>query len=78
MDNTEVLSKYEYVKDGTTHIVLNVENSTYPWIEATPKDLPSQQWYELLSTEPRQTITTHIEKHEDLWVMVYFDNLDIP
>ena len=72
-----VLSKYEYVKDGTTHVVLNVDNSTYPWVEATPKDLPSQQWYELLSTQPGQTVVTHIEKHEDLWVMVYFDNLDI-
>ena len=72
-----VLGKHEYVKDGTTHVVLNTNNSTYPWIEATPEDLPSQQWYELLSTEPGQRIMVNIEKRGDLWIIIYFDNLDI-
>ncbi|MEM2337976.1 MAG: hypothetical protein QXP06_05175 [Candidatus Bathyarchaeia archaeon] len=40
----KVLGKYEYVEDGTTHIVLRLDNTTYRWVEATPKDLPALQW----------------------------------
>jgi len=76
--DTKVLDKLEYVRDGTTHVVLHVENSTYPWIEATPNDLPSQQWYELLSTIAGDNVTANIEKREEIWVIVSFDNLDIP
>ena len=75
--DTRVVDKFEYVEDGTTHVVLHVDNSTYPWIEATSKILLSQQWYELLSTESGQRIMANIEKRGDLWIMVYFDNLDI-
>jgi len=76
--NTTVLGKQEYVRDGTTHVVLHVANSTYPWIEATPNDLPSQQWYELLSTKTGDHIAANIEKREEIWTIVNFDNLDIP
>jgi len=76
--NTKVIDKQEYVRDGTTHVVLHVENSTYPWIEATPDDLPSQQWYKLLSTKAGHTITANIEKREEIWTIVSFNNLDIP
>jgi len=76
--DTTVLNKTEYVRDGTTHVVLHVENSTYPWIEATPNDLPSQQWYELLITEKGNHILANIEKREQIWTIVSFDNLDIP
>jgi len=76
--DTTVLDKQEYVREGTTHVVLHVENSTYPWIEATPNDLPSQQWYELLSTEKNHHILANIEKREEIWTIVSFDNLDIP
>jgi hypothetical protein len=76
--NTTVLDKQEYVRDGTTHLVLHVSNSTYPWIEATPNDLPSQQWYELLSTKTGDTITANVEKREEIWTIISFDNLDIP
>ena len=72
-----VLGKHEYVEDGTTHVVLNTNNGTYPWIEATSEDLQSQEWYELLSTEPGQRIKVNIEKRGDFWIMVNFDNLDI-
>jgi len=75
---TTVLDKQEYVRDGTTHVVLHTENSTYPWIEATSNDLPSQQWYELLSTKASDQITANIEKREEIWTIVSFDNLDIP
>jgi hypothetical protein len=76
--NTTVLSKYEYVEDGTTHIVLHLNNNTYPWVETTPKDVTTIQWNELLATEPTQNATMHIEKHGDRWIITYFDNLDIP
>jgi hypothetical protein len=76
--NTTVSDKQEYVRDGTTHVVLHVSNSTYPWIEATPNDLPSQQWYELLSTKTGDNITASIEKREQIWTITSFNNLNIP
>lgn len=75
--NATVLNKYEYVEDGTTHIVLHLNNSTYPWVETTPEDIPTPQWNELLATEPTQNVTMHIEQRGDKWIMVYFDNLNI-
>jgi len=75
--DTTVIDKQEYVRDGTTHVVLHVENDTYPWIEATPNDLPSQQWYELLSTKKDHHIVANIERREEIWVIISFDNLDI-
>jgi len=76
--DTTVLNKTEYVRAGTTHVVLHVENSTYPWIEATSNDLSSQQWYELLITEKGSHILANIEKREEIWTIVSFDNLNIP
>jgi len=76
--DTTVLDKQEYVRDGTTHVVLHVDNSTYPWLEATPNDLPSQQWYELLSTQPGDHILANIEKRGEIWTIVSFENLNIP
>jgi len=75
--DTTVLNKTEYVRDGTTHVVLHVANSTYPWIEATSNDLSSQQWYELLITEKGNHILADIEKREEIWTIVSFDNLNI-
>jgi len=76
--DTTVLDKQEYVRDGTTHVVLNVNNATYPWIETTPNDLTSQQWYELLSTKTSDHISANIEKRGEIWTIVSFDNLSIP
>ena len=76
--NATVLNKYDYVEDGTTHIVLHLDNSTYPWVESTPKDVTNAQWNELIATEPAQNVSIHIEKHADKWTMTYFDNLNIP
>jgi hypothetical protein len=76
--DTPVVDKQEYVRDSMTHVVLRVANSTYPWIEATPNDLPNQQWYELLSTKIGDTITANIEKRGDIWTIISFDNLGIP
>ncbi|MDH5634278.1 MAG: hypothetical protein OEY30_00475, partial [Candidatus Bathyarchaeota archaeon] len=76
--DTTVAGKQQYVSDGVTHVVLRVENSTYHWIEATPNDLPSQQWYELLSTEMGDNITANIKKRGETWIIVGFDNLNIP
>lgn len=49
--NATVIGKYEHVEDGTTHIVLHLDNDTYPRVEATPKDIPTTQWNELMATE---------------------------
>jgi hypothetical protein len=76
--NASVLGKYEYVEEGTTHIVLHLDNATYPWVEATPKDVATLQWNELMATEPTQSVTARIEKRGDRWMMTYFDNINLP
>jgi len=76
--DTIVEDRQEYVRDGVTHVVLRVANGTYPWIEATPDDLPVQQWYELLSTRRDDVIAADIENRGETWTIISFDNLDIP
>ncbi|MEM3549955.1 MAG: hypothetical protein QXV01_02560 [Candidatus Bathyarchaeia archaeon] len=73
----KVLGKYEYVEEGTTHIVLRLDNETYPWVEATPKDIPTQQWNELMATKPGDKIAIHLEKRGEKWVITAFNNLTI-
>jgi len=75
---TTVDGKLEYVKDGVTHVVLQVANRTYTWIEASANDLPSQEWYELLSTEKGDSIVADIEKRGDVWTIIGFDKSGIP
>ena len=74
--NTEitakVLNRYEYVQDGSTHIVLHLDSTTYPWLEATPTDLYSTEWNQLLSTKAGQTIQVQIENRSDKWIMNHF------
>jgi hypothetical protein len=77
IDST-VISKYEYVEDGTTHIVLWLNNATYQWVEATPKDLPTVQWNELMATQSGNNVTMHIEPRGEKWIIIEFDNLNIP
>ncbi len=67
-----VLNRYEYVQDGSTHIVLRTDNESYPWIEATPSDLLSEQWNQLLSTQAGQQISVRIELREDKWTIKDF------
>lgn len=76
--NASVVEKQEYVRDGLTHVVLRVDDVDYPWMEATPSDLPVQEWYELLSTKTNDLITAEIEKRGDTWAIISFDNLNIP
>jgi hypothetical protein len=73
-----ILNKQEYVREGTTHVILHTSNSTYPWIETTSDDLPTQQWYELLSTRVGDQIAANLEKRGEIWTITNFDNLDIP
>jgi len=75
--NAKVLGKYEYVEEGTTHIVLRLDNQTYSWVEATPKDIPTIQWNELIATKPGDDVTMHIEKRGEKWIMIFFDNFGI-
>ncbi len=72
--SAKVLGKYEYVEDGTTHIVLRLDNTTYEWVEATPKDLPSPQWNKLMATEKGQIVALLIEKRGEKWIITYFEN----
>jgi len=76
--DTTVEDKQEYVSGSLTHVVLRVANSTYPWIEATPNDLPTHQWYELLSTQMGDHIIANIEKRGETWTIISFDNQSIP
>jgi len=73
-----VVGKYEYVEEGTTNIVLRLDNDTYQWVQATPNDIPTLQWNELMATDPSQNVTMHIEKRGERWIITYFDNIDFP
>ncbi len=76
--NATVLGKYDYVADGATNIVLNLDNSTYPWVEATPQDLSTVQWNELLATSPADNVVMRVEERGEKWVMTYFQNTNMP
>ncbi|HEX9261630.1 MAG TPA: hypothetical protein VF893_03795, partial [Candidatus Bathyarchaeia archaeon] len=73
-----VLNSYSYVQDGLTHIVLHLNNATYPWIEATPEDLSGDEWNQLLSTQPGQAVFASVEKREDRWMMMNFSSQNPP
>jgi hypothetical protein len=76
--SANVLNNYEYVQDGSTHIILHLNNTTCLWIEATPKDLSAQQWNELISTQTGQTIFAQREKRDDRWMITDFSNKNSP
>jgi len=69
-----VLNSYSYVQDGLTHIVLRLDNTTYPWIEATPTSLSVNEWNQLIAVERGQEIFAVIEKSEDKWIIAHFEN----
>ena len=73
-----VLNTYDYVQDGLTHIVLRLDNVSYPWIEATPSDLSAQQWNQLISTQPGQAVFAHVETREDKWMVTDFNIQTLP
>ncbi len=75
--SAKVLAKCEYVEDGTTHIVLRLDNATYSWVEATPKDLSTLQWNELIATEKDDIVTVHVEKRGEKWIIVAFENPNV-
>ena len=70
----DVLNSYSYVQDGLTHIVLRLDNKTYPWIEATPTSLSVNEWNQLMAVEQGQEIFAVIEKSEDKWIIAQFEN----
>ncbi|MCS7124048.1 MAG: hypothetical protein NZ932_01335 [Candidatus Bathyarchaeota archaeon] len=70
----KVLGRYEFVEDGTTHIVLRLDNATYQWVEATPKDLPPLQWNKLMATDEGDTVTVHLERRGEKWIITAFEN----
>lgn len=72
-----VLGKYEYVEDGITHIVLRLDNATYQWVEATPKDISTLQWNELMATKAGDKATLQVEKRGDKWVITAFENPNV-
>ena len=69
-----VLNSYNYVLDGLTHIVLRLDNTTYPWIESTPTNLSTNEWNQLMTVEQGQEIFAVIEKSEDKWIITQFEN----
>lgn len=71
--NAKVVKSFQYVQNGLTHIVLNLNDATYPWIEATPQDLTSTEWNQLMSIVSGQTVTAHLEKQDDRWMMMDFN-----
>ena len=73
-----VNATYQYTLNGVTHIVLELNNDTYRFIEGTPETLNATEWYELLATKAGDTITATIQKdNSGRWMIVSFDNLNI-
>ncbi|MCJ7762152.1 hypothetical protein MUP38_01700 [Candidatus Bathyarchaeota archaeon] len=66
------------MEDGTTHIVLNLDNGTYPWVEATPQDLSTAQWNELLATATADNVMVRVEERGEKWVITYFESINLP
>ncbi len=75
--STTVLSVQKYDINGTTHVVLHLNNETFPFVEATSSDLSTEEWYELLFTESGDQVEMKIKLVESKWVIVEFDNLNI-
>jgi hypothetical protein len=69
---TAVTAKYTYVEEGTTHIVLRLDDEVYSWVEATPKTLSTAQWRMLMATEPGDTVTVRVEPSGDRWIITGF------
>ena len=70
-------TRREYAEDGTTHIVLQPDNTTYSWVETTRKGIAADQWSKLMVIQPTQNVTMYIEKRGDRWIITYFDNPSI-
>jgi len=73
----KVIGKYEYVEEGTTHIVLRLDNVTYQWVEATPKDLPPLQWNKLMATIEGDIVTVQLERRGEKWIITAFENPNV-
>jgi hypothetical protein len=73
-----VIGKYDYVQSGTTHIVLNLDDNTYPWIEATPQDLTTVQWNDLLATKTSDNVKVRIEERAEKWIIANFEHTPYP
>jgi hypothetical protein len=67
----------KYVEEGTTHIVLRLDNATYQWVEATPKDLPPLQWNKLMATIEGDTVTVQLERRGEKWIITAFENPNV-
>lgn len=70
-------TRYEYDEDGTTHIVLQPDNTTYSWVETTRKGIAADKRNKLMVTQPTQNVTMHVEKHGDRRIIAYSDNPNI-
>lgn len=75
---SNVTATYTYIKDGKTHIVLELENDTYTYIEGTPDSLNATEWYQLLKTQPGDLIKARIQLSDDgRWIIIAFENLSL-
>jgi len=54
-----------------------LDNATYQWVEATPKDLPPLQWNKLMATIEGHTVTVQLERRGEKWIITTFENPDI-
>ena len=74
----KVLNVEQYESGGETHIVLRINSTTAPYVEATANDLNRTAWYELLFTKPNDVVYLKAVKIDNIWIIVEFDNLNIP
>jgi len=69
----KVLRKFTYVLDGTTHIVLQLNDTLVTYAEATPKTVNVEDWYELLSLESGSIVRLIVVKSGEKWIITSID-----
>ncbi len=74
----KVINKYTYVLEGTTHIVLELNNSEIRFAEATPETVSTEDWYELLSLSANSTVRLTLIRSGDKWIITAIDVLETP
>ncbi len=70
--NTTIINKYTYVYEGTTHIVLHLNNTTVQFAEATPETVNITDWYQLLEARPGDYVNLTVIFKNNRWIITSF------
>ena len=75
-ENATVLQKSSFVQDGTTYIVFKTNNTSYEYLYASPKILPSKDWLTaLMDVDVGSNIRFQAYKSNDVWYLSSLEKL---